>query len=76
MIAALLSRKIRDVLKEDNIMPRYKLAVQVFVGEKRDQKVHIVSKGYWDNYVDNYATYTYQDENFYCTVIAFGFYTD
>ena len=57
-------------------MDRYKLSVQVYLGEKKDQKVNIVAKGYWDAYVDNYATYTFHGENFYCSLVAWGIYTD
>lgn len=74
-----LAKLIRDGLlkkKDKPRIPRYKLSVQVFVGEKKEQKISLVSKGYWDNYVDNYATYTYETDTFYCSVIAFGFYTD
>jgi hypothetical protein len=75
--AVLLSRRIRDILKEaNNRMERYKINVQCYLGEKRDQKVVIVAKGYWDNYLDNYVTYTFHGDGFYCTVIVWGFYTD
>lgn len=57
-------------------MPRYKLSVQAYLGEKKEQKVVISAKGFWDVYVDNYATYTHHGENFYCSVIVWGFYTD
>lgn len=57
-------------------MPRYKLNTQVFLGEKKEQKIIITAKGYWDNYVDNYATFTHQGDCFYCTVLVMGFYTD
>lgn len=57
-------------------MPRYKISVQVYLGEKKDQKINILAKGYWDIYLDNYATYTYHGENYYCSMIAWGIYTD
>ena len=74
--AVKLARKIRDVLRDSSRMPRYKISVQTYLGEKRDQKVALVAKGFWDNYLDNYATYNYCGDNFYCSVIAWGFYTD
>ena len=76
-----LSRKIRDAVvykgKDKKLrMPRHKIIVQVFMGQKKEQKVSIIAKGYWDNYVDNYTTFTYDDDNFFCTVVVLGFYTD
>jgi hypothetical protein len=71
-----IARKIRDFLKDSNKMPRYKYNVQVFFGERKEQKVTIVAKGYWDHYLDNYATVTHMGDNFYCTVIVWGFYYD
>jgi len=47
-------------------MERYKLAVQVIVGENKGQGVRVTSKSLWDPTVDNSATYTYLDvANFY-----------
>jgi hypothetical protein len=59
-----------------NKFVRYKFSVQVFLGENREQKVLITAKGYWDNYVDNYANYTHFGEGYYCTVFVMGLYTD
>lgn len=74
-MCAELSKKVRDELLKKRL-PRYKLICQVFIGQKKDQKLSIVAKGYWDNYVDNYAIYTYETDTFYCTNIVYGFYTD
>jgi len=74
--AVALAKKIRDQIRDSNKTTRYKISVQCFIGEKRDQKVVILAKGFWDNYLDNYATYTYNGDNFYSTVIVWGIYTD
>ena len=71
-----LAAKIRDVIQNSGKIKRYKINVQVYLGEKKNQKVTIVAKGWWDSYLDNYVTYTFQGPNFYCTVIVWGFYTD
>ena len=71
-----LAMKIRDVIQNSGKIKRYKLNVQVYLGEKKNQRVTIVAKGWWDSYLDNYVTYTYHGPNFYCTVIVWGFYTD
>ena len=71
-----LAMKIRDVIQNSGKIKRYKINVQVYLGEKKNQRVTIVAKGWWDSYLDNYVTYTYQGPNFYCTVIVWGFYTD
>ena len=71
-----LAMKVRNVIQKSGSMKRYKLNVQIFLGEKRNQRVTIVGKAWWDDYVDNYVTYTYQGDYFYCTCIVWGFYTD
>ena len=71
-----LAAKIRDVIQNSGKIKRYKINVQVYLGEKKNQKVTIVAKGWWDSYLDNYVTYTFQGPNFYCTAIVWGFYTD
>ena len=71
-----LAVKIRDLIQKSGTLRRYKLNVQVFLGEKKNQRTTIVAKGWWDNYLDNYATFTFQGGNYFCTVIVWGFYTD
>ena len=71
-----LAAKIRDVIQNSGKIKRYKINVQVYLGEKKNQRVTIVAKGWWDSYLDNYVTYTYQGPNYYCTAIVWGFYTD
>ena len=71
-----LAMKVRNVIQKSGAMKRYKLNVQIYLGEKRNQKVIILAKGWWDDYVDNYVTYTYLGDYFYCTWIVWGFYTD
>lgn len=71
-----LAMKIRDNIKNSGSVKRYKINVQVFLGEKKNQRVTVVAKGWWDPYLDNNVTYTYQGNNFYCTVLVWGFYTD
>ena len=75
-MSAALAKKVRDTLRDNNKMPRYKISVQVFLGENREQKLIISAKGLWDNYVDNYATYTHRGEGYYCNVFVMGLYTD
>ncbi len=78
-----LSKIIRDkILPSDSDstklrMPRHKIIVQVFLGQKKEQKVSLSAKGYWDHYVDNYVSLTYDDDpEFFCSAIIFGLYCD
>ena len=71
-----LAIKIRDIILNLGTVKRYKINVQCYLGEKKNQRVTIVAKGWWDSYLDNYVTYTYQGPNFYCSIIVWGFYTD
>ena len=71
-----LAAEVRNIIQKGGTMKRYKLNVQIFLGEKRNQRVTIVGKAWWDDYVDNYISYTYPGEYFYCTCIVWGFYTD
>lgn len=74
-MAVQISKGIRDKLSKEEFR-RYKIIVKTFLGEKKDQKVIIMAKGYWDVYVDNYVAYTYHGNFIYCTVVVYGFYTD
>jgi hypothetical protein len=40
-------------------MPRYKLGVQVLLGELKGQGLRLASKSLWDPKLDNWASYTF-----------------
>lgn len=42
-------------------MERYKIAVQVVVGENKGQGVRVTSKCLWDANIDNHASYTFMN---------------
>jgi tctex1 domain-containing protein 2 len=46
---------IRDAVKAQCHVPRYKLVVQVTVGQMKDQGVRVASRCLWDTATDNYA---------------------
>eukprot|EP00804_Cyclotella_cryptica_P025114 CCRYP_012978-RC/>CCRYP_012978-RC protein AED:0.47 eAED:0.55 QI:0/0/0/1/1/1/3/0/153 len=75
-----LSKDIADKIKERikctlNI-PRYKLAIQVTIGQMKDQGVRITSRCLWDTSTDNYATASFQNRHVWASAIVFGLYTD
>eukprot|EP00983_Pelagomonas_calceolata_P118089 1160470-Pelagomonas_calceolata.AAC.7 len=41
--------------------PRYKYAVQVFVGEQRGEGVRLACRGFWDPQTDSYAHDIFQN---------------
>lgn len=55
-------------------MPRYKLGVQVMLGELKGQGLRVASKSLWDPNFDNWASYTFSNENLFCTGMVFGIY--
>jgi hypothetical protein len=55
-------------------MPRYKLAVQTVVGELGGQGIRIASKALWNDQMDNWASFTFQSQNLFATVMVFGCY--
>mmetsp|Transcript_9253 Transcript_9253/g.27446 ORF Transcript_9253/g.27446 Transcript_9253/m.27446 type:complete len:128 (+) Transcript_9253:116-499(+) len=68
-----LSNDIKTAVKELN-MPRYKIIVQVVVGEQASQGVRIASKSLWDSGSDNWASYTFQNKEIWATGMVFGCY--
>ena len=55
-------------------MPRYKLGVQVILGELKGQGLRLASKSLWDPKFDNWASHTFTNENLFCTGIVCGIY--
>ena len=48
--ATQLAMKIRDVIQTSGTVKRYKINVQCYLGEKKNQRVVIVAKG-WNEYI-------------------------
>jgi len=59
MLTALLTDDLDGCPK----MERYKLAVQVIVGENKGQGIRVTSKCMWDPNIDNHASYTFVNVN-------------
>ena len=57
-------------------IPRYKVIVQVTIGQMKDQGVKITSRSLWDTLTDNYVTVCFQNEHIWASAIVFGLYTD
>jgi len=53
---------------------RYKLVVDVTIGEYTGQGVRISSRAIWDTSTDSYASSTYRHGNVFVTAIVFGCY--
>lgn len=68
-----IAESIRNALK-DEYTNRYKVMVQVIIGEKQGQGVRMGSKCFWDSDTDNVASYSFMNDYIYCVVIAFASY--
>ncbi|XP_075412380.1 choline-phosphate cytidylyltransferase A isoform X3 [Tenrec ecaudatus] len=66
-----LSETIKDKLKEMGF-DRYKMVVQVVVGEQRGEGVFMAARCFWDADTDNYVHDVFMNESLFCIVAAFG----
>ena len=77
--AKLWTIKIGDTIKSEikslNI-PRYKVVVQVTIGQMKDQGISVASRCLWDISNDNYACINYTNETLWANVMVFVIYTD
>ncbi|XP_072245460.1 dynein light chain Tctex-type protein 2B isoform X2 [Leuresthes tenuis] len=64
---------IKDKVKTAGF-DRYKLVVQVVIGEQRGQGVHMSSRCLWDADTDNYAEDVFMNDSLFCVVAVFGSY--
>mmetsp|Transcript_13074 Transcript_13074/g.19716 ORF Transcript_13074/g.19716 Transcript_13074/m.19716 type:complete len:126 (+) Transcript_13074:92-469(+) len=71
--ARLLSDTIRDRLKALNY-ERYKFAVQVIIGERRDQGVRMGTRCFWDSNTDNQASATFFNDHIFAVATAYAVY--
>ncbi|XP_068445826.1 dynein light chain Tctex-type protein 2B [Clinocottus analis] len=75
--APALSRSLAEVIKDkvkNAGFDRYKLVVQVVIGEHRGQGVKMSSRCLWDADTDNYAEDVFMNDSLFCVVAVFGSY--
>ncbi|XP_006156845.1 tctex1 domain-containing protein 2 [Tupaia chinensis] len=66
-----LSEHIKDKLKEMGF-DRYKMVVQVVIGEQRGEGVFMAARCFWDADTDNYTYDVFMNDSLFCVVAAFG----
>ncbi|KAK7495827.1 hypothetical protein BaRGS_00012817 [Batillaria attramentaria] len=71
----ILSDDIKEKVKQMNF-DRYKIVCNVLIGQKKDQGVMTCSRCVWDEKLDNFASYSFQNEHIFCTATVFGVYTE
>merc|ERR1739845_265609 len=73
----MLTRQVADEIKDklkDLMLPRYKIVVQVAIGEQRGQGVRMGTRCFWDSDTDSSASETYSNESLFCVATAYGIY--
>ncbi|XP_014400721.1 PREDICTED: tctex1 domain-containing protein 2, partial [Myotis brandtii] len=66
-----LSETIKDKLKTMGF-DRYKMVVQVVIGEQRGEGVFMAARCFWDADTDNYIHDVFMNDSLFCVVAAFG----
>lgn len=75
--SAQIAKELADMIKErvKNLgYDRYKLVVQVTVGEKTGQALRLASRCLWDTATDNFASDFYENSSVFCVGMVFGLY--
>uniref|UniRef100_A0AAY5F6L2 Tctex1 domain containing 2 n=1 Tax=Electrophorus electricus TaxID=8005 RepID=A0AAY5F6L2_ELEEL len=68
-----LANSIKNRLKELGFN-RYKLVVQVVIGEQRGEGMKMAARCFWDADTDSYAKDIYVNDSLFCVAAAFGIY--
>ncbi|XP_046892902.1 dynein light chain Tctex-type protein 2B [Hypomesus transpacificus] len=68
-----LADRIKDKLKKMGF-DRYKLVVQVVIGEQRGEGVKMAARCFWDADTDNCAQDIFMNDSLFCVAAAFGSY--
>ncbi len=53
---------------------RYKLLVQVVIGQQKGEGVRMGTRCFWDSESDNYASDTFSNDSLFCVATAYGVY--
>lgn len=59
-----ISDKVREAIKSQLNLPRYKIIVQTTIGQMRNQGIRVASRCLWDLTTDNYASVSYTNVSF------------
>eukprot|EP00735_Rhodelphis_limneticus_P007127 TRINITY_DN19626_c0_g1::TRINITY_DN19626_c0_g1_i1::g.24466::m.24466 TRINITY_DN19626_c0_g1::TRINITY_DN19626_c0_g1_i1::g.24466 ORF type:complete len:125 (-),score=16.74,sp/A2VDD2/TC1DB_XENLA/45.00/3e-33,Tctex-1/PF03645.8/2.4e-26,DUF3827/PF12877.2/0.0082 TRINITY_DN19626_c0_g1_i1:349-687(-) len=73
------SLRITDIIKQkvkELGFARYKIVVQVVVGEIKGQSIRIASRCLWDQENDNCASASFKNSSLYAVAMAFGCYAE
>eukprot|EP00588_Corethron_pennatum_P013766 CAMPEP_0194271588 /NCGR_PEP_ID=MMETSP0169-20130528/5334_1 /TAXON_ID=218684 /ORGANISM="Corethron pennatum, Strain L29A3" /LENGTH=148 /DNA_ID=CAMNT_0039013967 /DNA_START=79 /DNA_END=525 /DNA_ORIENTATION=- len=71
-----LADKIKYAVQEGLNLRRYKIVVQLTMGQRKDQGVRIASRCLWDTTTDNYASASFQNGSIWASAIVFGLYAE
>ncbi|XP_050402970.1 dynein light chain Tctex-type protein 2B [Patella vulgata] len=71
----IISDEIKDKIKILGF-DRYKIVANVIIGQKKDVAVLVTSRCAWDEKLDNYVTYTFENEHIFCTACVYGVYSE
>jgi len=74
---AQIAKQLADDLREKVKLlgyNRYKLVVQVTVGQKTGQAMRIVARCLWDTANDSFASEYFENESMYCVCQIYGLY--
>ena len=74
---AQITKQLADDLREKVKVlgyDRYKLIIQVTLGQKTGQAMRIVSRCLWDTATDNFASEYFENESLYCVCQVYGLY--
>mmetsp|Transcript_14299 Transcript_14299/g.43956 ORF Transcript_14299/g.43956 Transcript_14299/m.43956 type:complete len:124 (+) Transcript_14299:110-481(+) len=69
-----ISDEIKSRIKVEFDLPRYKLVVQVIIGEQRGQGIRYGGRCLWDQSTDAFAEDTYRNDSLFCVASAYGVY--
>jgi len=68
-----ITDKIKHKIQELN-HTRYKIVVQVLIGEQKGEGLRISTRCLWDPDADNYASHTFISDSLFCAAVAYGVY--
>ncbi len=71
-----IADKIKTTCLQKLNLPRYKIIVQVTIGQMKDQGARVTSRCLWDTTTDNYATANFKNRHIWASAIIFGLYAE
>jgi hypothetical protein len=73
-LADTIANRVRDAVRDELQLPRYRIIVQALVAENKGEGLHFAARKWWDAECDAMAESIFRNDSLFCSCVVFGVY--